>query len=263
MSLSRLCLRIATVKALADKTFAEDRVRDSSIVNLESSIIDNPKTVILVYTDDTEFVPTGREVWGGTGTTNIVLIVAVAGAQKLQDGSVEFTFPPSDEATEISLDICERQIQAALMDPDSLWAQRWRGIVVNVSKWQSRRGASTKEGQRFAARQIVIECETNHDPIPGQPVQGEWATFLDVLENDDSVDISRLAAPLRVLMEKPTMADWKRSMSELGLDRQAAAGIGIAPFQFHAQPPAEQPATLTTIGVEDAFESTEISEGSP
>lgn len=252
-----MCLRIATTQALTGKTFAEDRVQDSSIVNLESAITGAPKTVILVYTDDTEFVPDSKEVWGGTGSVNLVLIVAVAGAQKLTDGTVEFSFPPSDKATEISLDICERQIQAALMDPDSEWAQRWRGIVTKVTKWTSKRGASTKEGQRFAARQILIECETCHDPIPGQPVEGEWAAFLEVLEGEKA-DLANLAAPIRSLMEKPTWVDWKRTMAEQGLDRQALAGIGLAPFRFHPLDPSPAMATLETIVVEGANLQTEI-----
>lgn len=253
-----MCLRIATTQALAGRTFAEERVQDSSIVNLESAIMNAPKTVILVYTDDTEFVPTGKEVWGGSGTTNLVLIVAVAGAQKLQDGSTEFTFPPSDKATEISLDIAERQIQAALMDPDSVWAQRWRGIVTAVTKWSSKRGASTKEGQRFAARQIIIECETVHDPIPGVPVVGEWATFLEVLAAEEDGDLAGLAAPIQALMEKPTMVDWKRNMAEQGLDRQALAGIGLAPFRFHPLPNAPATAQLETIIIDDGRLETEI-----
>lgn len=245
-----MCLRIATTQALLGKTFAEDRVQDSSIVNLESAILNAPKTVILVYTDDTEFVPTGREVWGGTGSTNLVLILAVAGAQKLTDGEVEFSFPPSDKATEISLDIAERQIQAALMDPDSLWAQRWRGIVSSVSKYTSKRGASTKEGQRFAARQIILECETYHDPIPGAPVEGEWVKFLEALEGETDADLQGLAAPIRTLMEKPSMVEWKRDMAEMGIDRQALAGIGLAPFLWH--PIGNAPASdLLSIEIED------------
>lgn len=253
-----MCLRIATTQALTGQTIAESRVRDSSIVDLENAIAQTPNTIILVYTDDSEFAPDGREVWGGHGTVSLVLIVAVAGINKLQDGTSEFTFPATDRATELSLDIAERQIQAALMAPDSVWAQRWRGIVSSVNKWTSKRGASTKEGVRFAARQITIECETMHDPIPGAAVEGEWATFLEVLEAQTDTDLSGLAEPLRALMERPDTIDWKRSMMEQGLDRQAIAGIGLAPFLFHPLNEAPAPATLQTIVADDDHLVTEI-----
>lgn len=258
MSLSRLCLRIATTQALLGQTVAADRVRDSSIIDLENAILKEPQSIILVYTDDTEFVPDGdRVIWGGSGTTSLVLILAIAGVNVLTDGTSEFVFPTTDKATEVTLDIAERQVQAALMNPANPWAERWKGIVSKVTRYQSRRGASTKEGVRYAARQIIIDCETYHDPIPGQPVEGEWVKFLDLL-GASGTDLAQLADPLRVLMENPSMVDWQRDMAENGISRETLAGIGLAPFLFHPTPQAPATAILETIVATDGHGDFEI-----
>jgi hypothetical protein len=231
MSLARLAVRICTVLALrAGQTMAEDRVQDSSIVDLEEGIINAPKPVILVYTDNSEFAPTGRDIWGGQGSTTLVLLLAIAGATKLQDGSVEFSFPATDASIELALDVMERQIQKILTDPDNVWAQRWRGIVTNVSKWSSKRGGSTKEGSRFGARQILIELETVHDPVPGKAPEGEWAALLQLINSDGaSADTKALGAPLAALIEGDELPEWNRTMRQFGIDRAALKAMGLAP----------------------------------
>lgn len=253
MSLARIALRVLTVLAIKDRTMAEERVKDSSIVDLEAGILNAPKPIALVYTDSSEFVPTGRDIWGGQGSTTLVILLAVAGATQLDGGEVEFAFPHTDASIELSLDVMERQIQAALMDPDSLWAQRWRGVVANITKWSSKRGGSTKEGARFGARQIIIEVETYHDPIPGRTIEGEWATLMAALTDDSTpADTKSLAGPLLALMQGQPIPNWKRNMMHFGIDRPALRGMGLAPviFAVHGQEPdPEDEATMVDASV--------------
>ncbi len=236
MSLARLAVRLCSVMALRGHTMAEERVKDSSIVDLEEGIIDAPKPVMLVYTDNSEFAPIGREIWGGQGNTTLVILLAIAGATRLQDGSVEFSFPATDAAIELALDVMERQIQVAFTDPDNVWAKRWRGLVTNVTKWSSKRGGSTKEGARFGARQILVELETVHDPIPGAEPQGEWAALLQLLEdNATPEDYRAIAAPMRALIEGGPLPEWSRIMRLFGIDRAGLKAMGLAPVIFHVK----------------------------
>lgn len=255
MSLARLALRIITRLAITGRTMVEDRVSDSSIVDLEEALKDAPKPIALVYTDESEFVPVGRELWGGQGSVKLVLILAVAGVAELKDangngtGTVEFTFPHTDDAIEASLDIIERQIQHALMDPSNPWGQHWQGLVANVTKWTSQRGGSTKEGSRFGARQIIIECETNLDPVPGAELEGHWLEFVEALEAHEDEDTAQLAAPFRTLAEGKARPTWERTMLQYGVGRRGLKAMALEPFLFHTEN-GEEPATLTGFEIE-------------
>ena len=249
MSISRFATRLVTQKAIiAANTIAADRVKDSSIVSLESAIMNAPQPIVLVYTDDTEFVPTGREIYGGQGTTTIVLILAISGAVKLETGETEFLFPHTDETVEMNLDFLERQIQVALTDPDSPWAQLWNRVVQNVTKWTSRRGGTTKEGARFGARQILIEVETAYDPEIGKDPEGVWEELLTAIAADPDQDFAGLATPLEAMMRgRPDLPEWKRTMAWMAIPRETLTGIGKAPVAFHSGD--EEPAAFTKITV--------------
>lgn len=241
MSLARLALRFITVKALENRTMVEDRVRDSSIVSLEDALRDEPKPVALVFTDDSSFKPDGRELWGENGTIQLVIVLSVAGVvviparEPTEDdpgdpGHTEFRLPHTDRSLELSLDLIERQCQHELMNPDNPWAVLWREIVFKVIKWASVRGGSAKEGARFAARQIVIDCETILEPIPGAPAEGFWADFLAALETDATdADFAPL---LRAFIEGKPMPKWKRDAMEYGSNQRYMNAIGLGPINI-------------------------------
>lgn len=248
MSVSRFALRILTRILLKGQTVAEDRVEDSAITNLEAALKDAPKPILLVFTDDSEFKPQRREVWGGQGNTSLVLIMAIAGAYTIKvtdpDGNeteqTEFAFPATGPSIEMGLDMMERQIQMALMDPDNPWAILWKKIVGNVNKWKSQRGGSDKEGVRFAARQIVMECETVEDPVMGSDPEGVWKELVDALEASPSPDIRGLADPLRAMIRGKPLPEWKREMAELGINFDTAKKIGLGILSKEGQQPVSR-----------------------
>lgn len=260
MSISRSILRILTVKALHGRTMAGELVQDSSIVPLEQALVEAPAPVILVYTDDSDFVPEHRELHGGQGSTSIVLLVAVASATVLkvegEDATItEFAFPNTDKAIELSIDVIERQIQTELMSPDNKWGQLWLKVVTNINRVRSQRGGSTKEGTRFGARQIVMECETLWDPPVGRPVTAEsapvWNEILEALASDpDSAEGPALAERLRAIMEGRPLPSWKQTMADLGIPRETLAAIGKAPFLWHPSASDDEAAELVQISIE-------------
>lgn len=260
MSIARMVTRLATVFALKGNTIAEDRVKDSEMTDLQHALEHAPATVVMVYTDDSQFAPEqGKRLFGGQGSTTLVLIIAVVGVNKLREGEYEFSFPATDHATEISLDMLERQIQAALMDPDNPWSQVWRGIVSTVTKWTSRRASTDKSGVRYAARQILIEIETVSDPIPGRPVEGEWRKFLDLLGGLED-DRRALAEPLEMIMTggEVDAETWRRAALELGVNKDVIRGIGLGPMVFGGQTIDERP--LTEIEIVGMGMTTEVTE---
>mgnify|MGYP000337720267 CR=1 FL=1 len=234
MSLVRSILRLLTVKALHDRTMADTRVVDSSIAPLEN-VLQSPQPIILVYTDDEIFKPDDKSLWGSQGTITMVLLLGVASATtaKVADSDetvTTFSFPHTDSAIELSLDIMERQIQHALMDPENPWAQHILDIVDSFTQWKSERGASNQEGTRFGARQIIIQMETVHDPVPGTPVEGIWPDVLATIAGDEDADFAALAPRLQAFMEGKPVAKWRTTQLQGGYTFATLKAIGEAPW---------------------------------
>ncbi len=236
MSITRFLLRQITMKAITGRTMAEDRVRDSSIQNLEAALADAPKPIALVYTDDSDFVPIGRELTGGQGTQHLVILISNSGFVKLkkenpEEGEEEeegaFVFPVTDETLEMSLDIMESQIQRALNDPQNPWADLWMKIVCKVEKWSSNRGQSDKKGTRFAARQIIMQLETLHDPIPGGELEGVWPETIAAIKADPDPDFAGLGAIVEDYLAGKPIAQIRRNGFDLGMPYSSLKGIGL------------------------------------
>lgn len=233
MSIARLILRMITKKALEGQTQAEDRVKDSSIADLNAALAEAPKPIILVYTDDSQFVPEGRELTGGQGSQTLVLLISNAGYVAVpRDDPNEpeekaFVFPVTDANLELSLDLLERQIQIALSDPENPWADLWNKIVTKVGKWSSTRGQGDKKGTRFAARQILIEVETLHDPLPGTEIEAVWREIIDQIIADENPAFAELGEILEAFMVGKPWELPRRHAQELGLPYSSLAGIGL------------------------------------
>lgn len=237
MSITRFLLRQITLKAIMGRTMAEDRVRDSSIQNLEAALENAPKPIALVYTDDSDFVPIGRELTGGQGTQHLVILISNSGFVKIKkekenpdDEDEEegaFIFPVTDETLEMSLDIMESQIQRALNDPQNPWADLWMKIVSKVEKWSSNRGQSDKKGTRFAARQIIMQIETLHDPVPGGELEGVWPEIIAAIKADPDPDFAGLGAIVEDYLTGKPMGSIRRKGLDLGMPYSSLEGIGV------------------------------------
>lgn len=252
MSLVRFALRFIVRQALTGKTWADDRVEDSSMQDLQAVLNDNPQPVLLIYTDETEEKPNGRELLGGQGRTSLAIVSSVLGSAERKDsatGEFEFKLPHTDAASEFTLDAIERQIRFALTDtPHNPWADLFCRFVIKVETVKSVRGGSTKEGERFAARQISFELQTVMDPVPGEPVPacGPWRRLLDMLEASDNEDFVGMGVLLKSLLEGQELPKWERVAMRYGYPREVVQAIGLAPVRYHPDLDDES-ATLAEI----------------
>lgn len=244
----RTALRFAVARAITSRTMAGALVRDSSIDTLEDALSAKPAPIVLIYTEDCEAKPTGRELWTN-GWVDITMLVAVAGAFTVNveddDGGTrevkEFRFPTTDESSELSLDVIERQIKTALLDPGNPWGEIWKKLVVSVEMWSSKRGSSNQQGNKFAARQIVARVNVVDDPVPGRPPTGVWAEMLALL--DAEADMGTVPALLRALIDgKAIPADFRDAMQQ-GLTWKQARAIGLGRVDF-----VQDGAPLSTSG---------------
>lgn len=226
MSIPRIALRLATRKALIGATYAGPRVFDSAITEIDLTVMETRKPLIIVTTDDEEGAVEAREITSADSQIDLVIEVAVAALVKTDAGGTELTIPDTDEGLEITVDLMCRQAIRALQSGTGEWADLWRSLVVNVTRITQRRGADARQGVRFAARQIVLTLQTINDPLAAPLNADPLGRFLTMAEAD--AEIAPIAALLRAEIGTPGPA-WRLAAGTLGLDRIEADGIGVAP----------------------------------
>lgn len=243
MSLARLALRIATVKALRGHTWAGDMVRDSEIGPIDDAAQDKEIPFVVVYTDDSEGEVSGTDLFAHDGKQCLVIEVGVTTRMKPgRSGPGGWAIPTTDAGMEMTIDAIERQIKLALTDPANPWGEFWRKLVLSIDMRKSQRGAAAKDGVRFAGRQIVLDVDLPRDPAPGRPLGPIWADFLALCAAD--ADLAGQVDALRALATggSTNWPDWQSVRAAYGLSLDRARALQIAP-------PEGAPAAFTSISV--------------
>ena len=247
MSLTRLAMRLAAARAVRDRTLAGARVFDSAVDPIDQTIAETRQPLIVVTTDEHALDITGRDLGSGDHACDLVFEVAIASRVEVpapdgQGGQITIAIPHTDEGMELTLDIMEHQIIAALTQDDGAWSAAWMKLVPRVTRRLSRRGASAENGVRFAARQIVLTCDLVDTPSAGAaiPPGSAWAEVLRLMGADTA--LTGIADLLRSEIEGAALVDWRRAAAELGIPLEVADQIGIGPvLDFGDDPkPLEQ-----------------------
>jgi hypothetical protein len=247
MSLTRLAMRLAAARAVRDRTLAGARVFDSAVDPIDQTIAETRQPLIVVTTDEHALDITGRDLGSGDHACDLVFEVAIASRVEVpapdgQGGQITIAIPHTDEGMELTLDIMEHQIIAALTQDDGAWSATWMKLVPRVTRRLSRRGASAENGVRFAARQIVLTCDLVDTPSAGAaiPPGSAWAEVLRLMGADTA--LTGIADLLRSEIEGAALVDWRRAAAELGIPLEVADQIGIGPvLDFGDDPkPLEQ-----------------------
>jgi hypothetical protein len=230
MSLARLAMRIAAARALRGATLAEGRVHDSAIAPIDQTIAEERQPVLIVTTDDHEMEVTGRDLFHGNVSCDLVIEAAIAARVEVAGEESVITIPHTDEGMELALDLMEHQVMAALIRERTPWSRVWMKLVPRVSRRLSRRGASVEKGVRFAARQIVLTCDLIEAPTDGAAISEgtAWADLLGAM--DDDTDLSHIAQMLRSEIEGTPLADWRRAANMHGIHLETADAIGLGPL---------------------------------
>jgi len=229
MSLARLAMRIAAARALRGTTLAETRVYDSAIAPIDQTIAEERQPILIVTTDDHEMQVTGRDLFHGSVSCDLVIEAAIAARVEVAGEESVITIPHTDEGMELALDLMEHQVMAALIRERTSWSRVWMKLVPRISRRLSRRGASVEKGVRFAARQIVLTCDLIEAPTDGAVIAdgSAWADLLAVMEGDS--DLEPIARMLRSEIEGAPLADWRRAANILGIHLETANAIGLGP----------------------------------
>lgn len=237
MSITRTLLRVATVHALMDQTLAQDAVFDSIIDPLDARISsDGKRPVIVVYTDDHggDLIGKGDYLQGDQLDLVIEIVVAGRVEVRLEDEDGEqphyhLSIPNTDAGLEFTLDLIEAQAVQALTAGSSAWAEEWRILAPKIHQSASRRGASSENGTRFAARHLTLTCDLLIDPDRGAPLPDDsvWYRTLSLMAEDPAT--ASMAKILLAELEGKAKADWRRVAARLGVNLSTVEAIGLGP----------------------------------
>src|SRR5215831_15346015 len=230
MSLLRPVIRACAVGALRNKTWCQDRVYDSDMTPLAEAVLGTaakPYAVVYTDTDDIPLVLGKAEIYDGR-TRRLQVAIEIGVASAVHDpapaGPVTIRFAATDQGMEWACDLIESQCMAALIgDPHSDWGDLFKRFVYKIHRVQRRRGGQAQTGVRFAARRIILVCETLFDippgvkPAPQHPIYDfiELATVGAVGE----VDVASL---VKQFLEAQSAPEWRIAQAYLGLDSDAA-----------------------------------------
>lgn len=254
MSLSRLAIRLAAVKALAGRTLAGAAVSDSEVSAIDVAAADKKQPFIAVYADDGEFRCSGRDLMAGEGMFSLAIEIGVTSRMRYKldpqadgEGDLVDALVPSDALMEMTLDLIARQIALALADPGNEWADIWRRLVTKIGRVRTRRGASADKLLRFAGRQLEIDVHPLADPPCGKAPAGVWRDLLVLIEADADPAFRALAAPIRATIagEAPA-SDWSIDQAQLALTGGEAASMLLT------QPEGVGPEDTIIVAIGDA-----------
>jgi len=257
MSLTRLAMRLAAARALQNRTLAEARVFDSAVDPIDQTIAEARQPLLVLTTDEHEADVTGRDLSSGSQRCDLVIEMAIAArvevpASDTGGGQITIAIPHTDEGMELTLDIMEHQVVAALTRDDSAWSRAWMKLVPRITKRLSRRGASAENGVRFAARQLILTCDLVDTPGIGGAIapNSAWGEVLALMAADDA--LAPIASILRAEIEGAPLADWRRAAATLGVPLDVADQIGIGPVSSLD----DDPTTLVEIAVTGGADTT-------
>ena len=102
-------------------------------------------------------------------------------------------------------------------------------LVPRVTRRLSRRGASSENGVRFAARQLVLTCDLVGTPAAGVKIlpRTAWGEVLALMEADQT--LAPIAAMLREQIEGNDVPDWARTAQMLGIPLEVMDQLGVLP----------------------------------
>ncbi|MCX2696389.1 hypothetical protein [Ochrobactrum chromiisoli] len=248
MSVGRIALRIATIEALRGNTSVEGNVLDSEIGSLdvaadESLRTNQEKPFISVYTDSAKIddLSSGRRLWIN-GLTELLIETGIAASmtetdQETGESTIIGGIPATDSAFELFLDVVDRETVTALMDPDNVWAEIWRGLVSNIAKVERRRTADAETGTRMAAHQQCILCEILPDPVYGASIAPTslWQKLLSQMAEINHPYLETIRKLLGLDMVQLQSTEQRRRFG-LTLD-EARALCDMPPIEFEQTEP--------------------------
>lgn len=232
MSLIRPVVRMCARAALLNKTWAEDRIFDSSNTPLSDMLEQDAAPYIALYTDE-DNIPevTGKDIYLAPRNLSLTLEIGVAKPVIIAGSSPQIEIPQTDEGLEFTVDIVQTQAIAALIgDSKNEWAELLRKIMLRIIRVPSMRGGSAQAGTRFAARHVVFVCDTIADSPPGVVPDENHPLRQFIAMAKATPAMAGAGVLLENLINETAKPDWRQVQEWLTLTKEGIRGIGLAPI---------------------------------
>jgi hypothetical protein len=224
-------MRIALRKSLIERTLAGENVYDSSATTFDEFVRENPQPFITISTDEDRSNLRDGNLLGGAREIDLVIEIAIASEVKEAD----IVLPHTDESLELAINIIVRQVTRAIqVDEGDAWSDVFRMLAGQPKSIESRRGAKSDQGIRYAARQIIIVYEPVDEPPFDASLPFVWQEFLKQLESDQ--ELARLAPTFREQIIGAELPDWRTMQKRLGFSRSTIEAMAYGPLVANEEP---------------------------
>lgn len=244
MSLVAFAVRTCLWRALLDKTYAEDRVHDSAVAALDALLSDDARPFIVVSTDDDSGEVSGHAFTDAPRKLDVVIEIVVASVENVGPPDApdyQLVIPATDDGFETVVNFIGRQVMRVIQADDRPFAELFRALTPGDKRFTSKRGAETKP--RYAARQIVITCDTLCEPAFGEAPSEIWGDLVAAMEADTI--LAPLAPKLAAEIMGEALPNWRKLQAAMGWTRSGQFAVGLGP-----QLPGEAPADLVAATIE-------------
>ena len=227
MSLVPFALRVCATRALQAALPASVVVVDSPQEPLDSLDKEASRPIVAVYTGSAITKLEGRNLLGGAPVVLLAL-------QMFLPESFSFEAAPGQmivvdtrrQGAETALDILWRSALLALNGSPEPWAALWREFVPVVASIANQHYLLERNGVKVTAREVTLECEPIHEPVPGAEPADAWAALISLMRADTQGDgLSALADWVEASIRSAALSPAGRDAVYLGLSANVARSL--------------------------------------
>ena len=230
MSLVAFGIRLATVRAIQAVIWPEFAVVDAPPAPLD--LIEHGQPLIAVYTGhDTDRLG-GRDLYGGAPRVAVTIQVFLPAVVTVTVAGQPLQLDTRSEGADTVLDVIARRIHGALLGQAEPWSRLFFDFVQQTRRTSDNSYLVETQKLRVAARELSLECEVIHEPIPGAPAADVWASLIALMRADTAPrSVAPLADWIAAEIAGPAMlTQADRDRIDLGLSTYAAQRVGILPL---------------------------------
>jgi hypothetical protein len=229
MSLVPFALRVCATRALQAALPVNVVVVDSPQEPLDLLDKAAPQPIVAVYTGSTITKLEGRNLLGGAPVVLLTLQMFLPETFAFETSPGQFiTVDTRRQGAETALDILWRDALLVLNASPERWAALWREFVPVVTNIANQHYLLERNGVKVTAREVTLECEPIHEPVPGGDPTEAWAALITLMRADTRGDgLSALADWVEESIRSATLSPAVCDAAYLGLSAYVARSIFI------------------------------------
>jgi hypothetical protein len=229
MSLVPFALRVCATRALQAALPGNVVVVDSPQEPLDLLDRPTPLPIVAVYTGSTITKLEGRNLLGGTPVVMLTLQLFLPETFAFEASPDRvITVDTRRQGAETALDILWRSALLALNGSPEPWAALWREFTPVVASLANQHYLLERNSVKVTAREVTLECEPIHEPVPGGAPTEAWAGLISLMRADTKGDgLSALADWVEASIRDAALSPAGRDAAYLGLSVYVARSLLI------------------------------------